>query len=103
MNYILGGGSFNSRLLKEIREKRGLSYAVQSVIRFRKNTGAFFAYAQTKTETADLALSLMLENSNAMATAEVENGELSWAKDAIQNSFIFEFNTLADILNKYIF
>ena len=67
MNDILGGSDFNSRLMQEIRVKRGLAYAVQSVIRARKNTGVFLAYAQTRFESADTALSLMLDNIKQMS------------------------------------
>ena len=30
MNYIFGGGGFTSRLYREVREKRGLSYSVST-------------------------------------------------------------------------
>ncbi|MDY6935963.1 MAG: pitrilysin family protein [Spirochaetota bacterium] len=103
MNYILGGGSFNSRLMKEIRVKRGLSYAVQSIIRFRRDTGVFLAYAQTKNDTVDLALSLLMENIGLMMDEPVLDEELKWAKEAIMNSYIFEFNTISNVLGKYIF
>jgi zinc protease len=103
MNDILGGSDFNSRLMHEIRVKRGLAYAVQSVIRFRKNTGIFLAYAQTRNETADTALSLMLENIEQMSKQQVKNEELKLATDSIKNSYIFEFDTPVNILKKYSF
>lgn len=103
MNYILGEASFNSRLIKEIRVRRGLSYAVQSVIRFRRNTGIFLAYSQTKNETTDLTLSLMLDNIRLMAKDPVSDEELNWTKDSIRNSYIFEFDTPLNVLNKYAF
>ncbi|MBN2401789.1 MAG: insulinase family protein [Spirochaetes bacterium] len=103
MNDILGGSSFNSRLMHEIRVKRGLAYAVQSVVRFRKHTGVFLAYAQTRSETADTALSLMLENIENMSKYHVKDEELKLAKDSIKNSYIFEFDTPASILRKYSF
>ena len=103
MNDILGGSDFNSRLMREIRVKRGLAYAVQSVIRFRKNTGIFFAYSQTRNESADTALSLLVENIEQMANYQVKNEELKLAVDSIKNSYIFEFDTPASILKKYSF
>lgn len=101
MNYILGGSSFTSRLMREIRVKRGLSYAVQSIMRFRKNTGVFIAYAQTRHETTDRALSLLSENINLMREQRVTDEELRWTKESIKNSYIFEFDTPQIILNKY--
>ena len=101
MNYILGGGSFTSRLMREIRVKRGLSYSVQSIIRFRKNTGIFLAFAQTKYETTDSALSLLLENTGLMSEEMVTDEEIKWTNESIKNSYIFEFDTPQSILNKY--
>jgi zinc protease len=103
MNDILGGSDFNSRLMHEIRVKRGLAYAVQSTIRFRKNTGIFFAFAQTRNDTVDTALSLMLENIEQISKFQVKNEELKLAKDSIKNSYIFEFDTPSNILKKYSF
>ncbi len=103
MNYILGEGSFNSRLMQEIRVKRGLSYAVASIIKPRRETGVFIAYAQTKNEQADAALSLLIENVHRMTKNPVTRDELVWAKRAIINSYIFEFETPLSLLGKYMF
>ncbi len=102
MNYILGEGSFNSRLMQEIRVKRGLSYAVQSVIKFRRDTGVFMAFAQTKNEQAPLALSLLLDNISKMGLKEVKPDELLWAKQSIINSYIFDFDTAIKVLAQYL-
>ncbi len=102
MNYILGGGSFNSRLMREIRVKRGLSYAVQSILRFRKGTGIFLAYAQSNHDRTPKTLSLLQENIRLIASAAVTREELSFAKRSLNNSYIFEFNTSLDILSKYL-
>jgi zinc protease len=103
MNYILGGGSFNSRLMTEIRTKRGLSYSTASVVRFRKETGLFLAYAQTRDDAAAFTLKLMIDNINEMKTKEVTHDELTWMRLSIENSYIFEFDTPRNILSKYLF
>ncbi len=103
MDYILGGGSFTSRLMHEIRVRRGLAYAVQSVIKFRKNTGVFIAFAQTNNESTYDTLSLLIKNIEIMTNSEVKDEELKLAKDSIKNSYIFEFATPADVLNQYTF
>ena len=103
MNYILGEGSFNSRLMREIRVKRGLSYAVQSVIKFRKETGVFMAFAQTKNAQAAVTLSLLRDTINGMAGDTVTDDELRWAKASIAQSYIFEFDTALNMLDKYSF
>lgn len=102
MNYILGGSSFNSRLMREIRVKRGLSYAVESILKHRKKAGVFFAYAQTNYEKVSITLSLLLENIRKIAEERISSGELKFARESINNSYIFEFDTSLNILSKFI-
>ncbi len=58
-NYILGGGGFVSRLMSEVREKRGLAYSVFSYFAPGKDNGIFQAGLQTKNDQAALALDVM--------------------------------------------
>lgn len=58
-NYVLGGGGFVSRLMSEVREKRGLAYSVSSYFAPGKNTGIFQAGLQTKNDQATLALEVL--------------------------------------------
>ena len=58
-NYILGGGGFVSRLMNEVREKRGLAYSVYSYFMPLKQPGAFQIGLQTKKEQADEALQVV--------------------------------------------
>jgi len=58
-NYVLGGGGFVSRLMSEVREKRGLAYSVSSYFVPGKDTGIFQAGLQTKNDQASLALEVM--------------------------------------------
>jgi len=101
MNYILGGGSFNSRLMMEVRVKRGLAYSVQSIYRSRFNTGLFLTFTQTKTKSTSLALSLLLQNLKKIAKEDVTKDELVWAKNSISNSYLFNFETNIDLLSNY--
>lgn len=55
-NYTLGGGGFVSRLMKEVREKRGYAYSVYSYFSPRVLPGPFEIGLQTKREQADAAL-----------------------------------------------
>jgi zinc protease len=58
-NYILGGGGFVSRLMNEVREKKGLAYSVYSYFMPLKQPGEFQIGLQTKKEQADEALKLV--------------------------------------------
>ena len=101
-NYILGGGSFSSRLMREVRVKRGLSYAVSSLTRFRKNTGIFLAYAQTRTGSAPKTAGLMESIMKKFASKGAVNDEMNWARESVVNSYIFEFDSPYAIISKYI-
>lgn len=58
-NYILGGGGFVSRLMKEVREKRGYAYSVYSYFQPQKQLGPFQIGLQTKREQAKDALKVV--------------------------------------------
>ncbi len=58
-NYILGGGGFVSRLMKEVREKRGYAYSVYSYFQPQKQPGPFQIGLQTKREQAGEALKVV--------------------------------------------
>jgi zinc protease len=60
-NYSLGGGGFVSRLMKEVREKRGYAYSVYSYFAPRKLEGPFEIGLQTKREQVDDALKVVDE------------------------------------------
>ncbi|MCX8018216.1 MAG: insulinase family protein, partial [Rhodocyclaceae bacterium] len=58
-NYTLGGGGFVSRLMKEVREKRGFAYSVYSYFGPRVLEGPFEIGLQTKREQAGEALKVV--------------------------------------------
>ena len=60
LSTILGGG-MSSRLFQEIREKRGLAYAIYSFLSCYKDCGIFGVYAGTGAEEAHGLLSLVLD------------------------------------------
>lgn len=60
-NYTLGGGGFVSRLMKEVREKRGYAYSVYSYVSPRKQAGPFEIGLQTRRDQVDAALKVFDE------------------------------------------
>ena len=61
MNYILGGGGFSSRLMREVRSKAGLAYGIGSGFQAGKFPGAFVVALQTKNTNANEAIKLILK------------------------------------------
>ncbi len=74
-NAALGNG-FVSRLNREVRIKRGLSYGAGSSIDARRDAGVFTASAQTKNESAAEVASLIAAEMKKLVTAPVEGEEL---------------------------
>ena len=50
MNYVLGGGGFNSRLMNEVRDRRGLAYGASSRLTYYNKGGLFTASVATMNE-----------------------------------------------------
>ena len=99
MNYILGGGGFQSRLIKEIRDKKGLAYSVYSRFDVNKYPGAFSVEIQTKNESALEALEGIKAELNKIRDEKVSDEELKDAKSYITGSFPLKFDTNAKISN----
>ena len=74
-NAALGNG-FISRLNREIRIKRGLSYGARSSLDARRDTGPFTASAQTKNESAAEVAKLVMAELKRLATDPVHGEEL---------------------------
>ncbi|MBX7058151.1 MAG: insulinase family protein [Leptospirales bacterium] len=91
-NYILGGGSFNSRLMREIRVQRGLAYYAYSYNDFGARDGEFNAGSATRNSQAADTLRLMLQMIPELSRG-VSQSELKLAQDSILNGFAFQFST----------
>jgi len=97
-NYVLGGGGFVSRLMNEVREKRGLAYTVYSYFMPLKQPGAFQIGLQTKKEQADQALLLVRKTlANFVANGPDEH-ELHAAKQNIIGGFPLRIDSNRKIL-----
>lgn len=101
-NYILGGGGFNSRMMREVRSNRGLAYSVYSYFQVgRYLPGFFIAGSETKSESTNQVVELMIELIRQMRSQPVSAEELELAKQSLINSFVFAFdNTHAVVARK---
>ena len=97
-NYILGGGGFVSRLMKEVREKRGLAYSVYSYFIPLKQPGAFQIGLQTKKEQADDALQLVRSTLEEFIAKGPTEKELLAAKQNIVGGFPLRIDSNRKIL-----
>jgi zinc protease len=86
-NYILGGGGFVSRLMSEVREKRGLAYSVFSYFAPGQENGIFQAGLQTKNDQASLALEVMSSTIAKFIADGPTQAELLAAKSNLVNGY----------------
>lgn len=97
MNSIL---SFD-RMFKKIRTDEGLAYSVWgSYGAYYLAPGVFSCGAQTKSESTVYAIGLMIKELERMIEEEVTDEELAKAKDQYLNSFVFNFSSRAQIVNR---
>ncbi len=99
MNYILGGGGFSSRLMEEIRNKRGLAYSVVSFFDPGKYPGSFQILLQTKNASAREAISLSLQQMERIREELVSEKELEGAKKYLIGSFPMRLDTQGKLAN----
>ncbi len=99
MNYILGGGGFSSRLVEEIRNKRGLAYSVASFFDPGKYPGAFQIVLQTKNSSAREAVSLALQQMERIRKEPVSEKDLEGAKRYLIGSFPMRLDTQGKLVN----
>ena len=100
MNEILGGG-FSSRLFSNLRTKAGLAYSVGGGVGAEwDHPGLTVLEIGTKTETTIDAIRGLWEQIDQMKQQPPTEDELKRAKDAILNSFIFNFDTPGKVLRE---
>lgn len=101
MNYILGGGGFNSRLMREIRSNRGLAYSVYSTYQVgRRLPGPFLAGTETKTSSTLEAVGLIRQIMEEMRSQPVTEAELTLARESLINSFVFAFTDTHSVVTQ---
>jgi zinc protease len=97
MNYVLGGSDFSSRLMTEVRAKRGLTYGIGSSFGAPLYQGAFKVLAATRNETAWEALRAAVDELRRMKASGPTVAELDKAKGYYAGSYPFNLQTAAGI------
>ena len=93
MNYILGGSGFGSRLMRNLREERGLAYGVFSNFWTRKDPGYFFVSTQTGTMTMNEAIAEILAEIDRFLDSGATEEELTRAKKYFTGSLPLTLET----------
>ncbi|HUF44414.1 MAG TPA: pitrilysin family protein [Aestuariivirgaceae bacterium] len=102
VNSILGGGGFGSRLMQEVREKRGLVYSVFSSLQPMRRAGLVFGGAATMNERAAETVAVVREELERMAVEGPTEEELDEAKTYLTGSYPLNFDSNSKIANQLL-
>jgi predicted Zn-dependent peptidase len=97
-SYVLNtllGGSMSSRLFQNVREKRGLAYAVFSGLSAYRDAGSFTIYAGCSNEAVSEVVDLIIEELRGVKNEPVPHAELQRAKDHLKGSLMLSLENTA--------
>jgi predicted Zn-dependent peptidase len=97
-SYVLNtllGGSMSSRLFQNVREKRGLAYAVFSGLSAYRDAGSFTIYAGCSNQAVGEVIDLVVEELRGVKQAPVPEAELQRSKDHLKGSLMLSLENTA--------
>ena len=97
VNHILGGGSFSSRLYREVREKRGLAYGVSDSLIWFKSSAVLLGGTATRADRTGDALAIIEAEFKRMAVEGPTAEELAAAKSFLKGSYALSLDTSGKI------
>ncbi len=102
LNYILGGGGFNSRLTEEVREKRGLAYSVYSYLSPYQRAAIYMGNVATENKSMVRSLEVIEAELRRMAEKGPSAEELKNAKQYLTGSYPLRFDTSSKIASQLL-
>jgi len=97
-SYVLNtllGGSMSSRLFQNVREKRGLAYAVFSGLSAYRDAGSFTVYAGCSNDAVGEVVDLVVEELRGVRDVPVPAAELRRSKDHLKGSLMLGLESTA--------
>jgi zinc protease len=102
LNYIIGGGGFSSRLMEEVREKRGLAYSVHSNLFPYQHGAVFVGNVATKNEAVGQSLEVIEGELSRLAEQGPTAAELADAKSYLTGAYALRFESSSSIANQLL-
>jgi predicted Zn-dependent peptidase len=99
LNNVLGGG-MSSRLFQEVREKRGLAYAVYSYHQGYSDAGAIKTYVGSTTGNVEEAVRVIAEQLGRVQEELVPDEELDRTKQQLKSSTLLALESTAARMNR---
>jgi zinc protease len=97
VNHILGGGSSDSRLYQEVREKRGLVYSVADSLLWLDHAAVFIGGTATRADRTGDTVDLIQKEIHRLADEGPTEAELTEAKNYLNSSFALNLDTSGKI------
>jgi zinc protease len=102
LNYIIGGGGFSSRLMEEVREKRGLAYSVYSNLYPYQHGAVFVGNVATKNEAVGQSLAVIESELKRLSEQGPSADELESAKSYLTGAYALRFESSASIASQLL-
>ena len=102
LNYILGGGGFSSRLTREVREKRGLAYSVDTDLVTLDHAAVVQGSLGTKNTSVAEVMGLIKQEWKRMREEGPTDDELAGAKLFLTGSYALRFSSTLSIANALV-
>ena len=102
LNHIVGGGGFSSKLMEEVREKRGLAYSVHSYIHPEDHASVLVGSVATKNEAIGQSLEVIRAELARMAQTGPTEEDLDHATKYLVGSYALRFDTSAKIASQLL-
>jgi zinc protease len=102
LNYIIGGGGFASKLMEEVREKRGLAYSVFTTLYPLDNAGMMIGGVATKNESVKQSIDVIRGVLADAAKNGVSDEDLENAKQYLVGSYALRFDTSGKIAQQLL-
>jgi zinc protease len=97
INHILGGGSSDSRLYQEVREKRGLVYSIADSLIWLDHSAVLIGGTATRADRANETVDLVQKEIHRFAEDGPTAAELTEAKNYLNSSFALNLDTSSKI------
>jgi zinc protease len=102
LNQIIGGGGFASRLMEEVREKRGLAYSAYSYLQPFRHASIFSGGVATRSDAIGESLSVIRTELKRIAAEGPTQAEFDSAKSYLTGSYALRFDTSAKIATQLL-
>ena len=102
LNQILGGGGFASKLMEEVREKRGLAYSVYTYVYPYQHASIFSGGVATRNDAMGQSLDVIRDELKKMADNGPSQEDLDNAKNYLIGSYPLRFDTNSKIATQLL-